>query len=55
MYEDFPFDMRDVAVIAGLRIKHRGTVNLEVYCPFCNDEKGKMTLNMVKNVLLAAL
>ena len=50
MYEDFPFDMRDVAVIAGLRIKHRGTVNWEVYCPFCNDEKGKMTLNMVKNV-----
>ena len=50
MREDLPFNMADVAGLVGLQIKRRGSISWEAYCPFCQDEKGKMNLNLKKNV-----
>ena len=46
MREDLPFNMADVAGLVGLQIKRRGSISWEAYCPFCQDEKGKMNLNL---------
>lgn len=48
--QDFPFTIRDVASVMNLRIRHRNTVSLDVDCPLCDDHKGKMNLNLQKNV-----
>ena len=48
--QDFPFTIRDVASVMNLRVRHRNTVSLDVDCPLCDDHKGKMNLNLQKNV-----
>lgn len=50
MYEDFPFDMVDLTYLLKLEVKRRGTVSWDVNCPFCQDRKGKMNLNLMKKV-----
>lgn len=50
MYQDFPFTIRDVAGLLDLHIRHKNTVSLDADCPFCGDKKGKLNLNLKKNV-----
>ena len=50
MYQDFPFNIRDIAGLLNLHVRHKNTVSLDVDCPFCGDRKGKMNLNLKKNV-----
>ena len=50
MNQDFPFTIREVAELLGLHIRHKNTVSLDVDCPFCGDRKGKLNLNLKKNV-----
>ena len=50
MYQDFPFTIRDVAYLLNLRIRHKNGVSLDVDCPFCGETKGKLNLNLKKNV-----
>ena len=47
---DFPFTMKDIAYLLNLRIRHKNAVCLDVNCPFCGETKGKMNLNLKKNV-----
>ncbi len=50
MYQDFPFTIRDVSCLLNLRIRHRNAVSLDADCPFCGESKGKLNLNLKKNV-----
>lgn len=51
MYEkDFPFDMVDLAYLLKLEVKHKTGASWNVNCPFCQDRKGKMNLNLKKKV-----
>lgn len=50
MYQDFSFNIRDVANLLNLHIRHKNTVSLDADCPFCGDRKGKLNLNLKKNV-----
>ena len=48
--QDFPFNIKDVAYLLNLHIRHKNTVSLDANCPFCGDRKGKLNLNLKKNV-----
>lgn len=48
--QDFPFNIKDVAYLLNLHIRHKNTVSLDADCPFCGDRKGKLNLNLKKNV-----
>ena len=50
MYQDFPFNIRDIACLLNLHIRHKNTASWDVDCPFCGDRKGKLNLNLGKNV-----
>ena len=50
MYQDFPFTIREVAYLLNLRIRHKNAVSLDADCPFCGESKGKLNLNLKKNV-----
>ena len=50
MYQDFPFNIRDIAELLNLHVRHKNTQSLDVDCPFCGDRKGKLNLNLKKNV-----
>lgn len=50
MYQDFPFTIREVADLLGLHIRHKNAVSLDADCPFCGERKGKLNLNLKKNV-----
>ena len=50
MYQDFPFTIRDVAYLLNLHIRHKNAVSLDADCPFCGETKGKLNLNLKKNV-----
>lgn len=50
MAADFPFTIKDVAFLLNLRIRHKNAVCLDVNCPFCGETKGKLNLNLKKNV-----
>lgn len=50
MYDELPFDMVDLAYLLKLEVKRPKTTNWDVNCPFCQDRKGKMNLNLVKKV-----
>ena len=47
---DFPFTILDVAHLLRLNIRRRGTDHVYVDCPICGDKRGKMNLNIKKNV-----
>ena len=47
---DFPFDIMDIASLLRLNIRRRGPSSVYTDCPFCGDRRGKMNLNLVKNV-----
>lgn len=48
--QDFPFTIREVAETMNLHIRRKNGVSLDVDCPFCGDRKGKLNLNVKKNV-----
>lgn len=50
MASDFRFTIKDVAYLLNLHIRHKNAVSLDVNCPFCGETKGKMNLNLKKNV-----
>lgn len=47
---DFPFSILDVAHLLRLNIRRRGPDHVYVDCPICGDKRGKMNLNIKKNV-----
>lgn len=48
--QDFPFNIMDVAALLRLNIRRRGADQVYVDCPICGDRRGKMNLNLIKNV-----
>lgn len=48
--QDFPFGIMDVVELLHLKIRRRQTDSVYVDCPFCGDQRGKMNVNMIKNV-----
>lgn len=50
MHQDLPFTIREVAGILNLHVRHKNAASLDVDCPFCGEHKGKMNLNLTKNV-----
>lgn len=48
--QDFPFGIMDVVELLHLRVRRRQANSVYVDCPFCNDHRGKMNVNFVKNV-----
>ena len=48
--QDFPFGIMDVVELLHLHIRRRQANSVYVDCPFCNDRRGKMNVNYVKNV-----
>ena len=47
---DFPFDIMDVVSLLNLRIKRRQPNSIYTDCPICGDKRGKMNVNLEKNV-----
>lgn len=50
MEQDFPFNIRDVAGVLSLHIRHKNAISYDVDCPFCGEKKGKLNINLKKNV-----
>lgn len=48
--QDFPFTIREVAYLLNFRIRHKNAVSLDADCPFCGEQKGKLNINLKKNV-----
>ena len=48
--QDFPYGILDVAELLHLQRRRPGPNSVYTDCPFCNDRRGKMNLNYVKNV-----
>lgn len=48
--QGFPFGIMDVVELLHLHIRRRQANSVYVDCPFCNDRRGKMNVNFVKNV-----
>ncbi len=48
--QDFPFGIMDVVELLHLHIRRRQANSVYVDCPFCNDRRGKMNVNYIKNV-----
>lgn len=46
---DFPFNITDVADMLNIRIRRRGGKSIYADCPFCDDTRGKLNLNLEKN------
>lgn len=46
----FPFTIMDVASLLRLNIRREGSGHIYVDCPICGDRRGKMNLNLTKNV-----
>lgn len=47
---DFPFGILDVVELLHLKVRRRQPNSIYVDCPFCNDRRGKMNVNFIKNV-----
>ena len=52
MYDlsEYPFGITDVARILNLHIRRKYTSSWDADCPFCGNSKGKMNINIQKNV-----
>jgi len=47
---DFPFAITDVVSLLSLRIRRRQSNSIYTDCPICGDKRGKMNVNLEKNV-----
>ncbi|MCM1215581.1 MAG: YodL domain-containing protein [Lachnospiraceae bacterium] len=48
--QDFPFGIMDVVELLHLNIRRRQADSVYTDCPFCGDRRGKMNVNIAKNV-----
>ena len=48
--DDFPFDIIDIISLLNLRIRRRQANSIYTDCPVCGDNRGKMNINIEKNV-----
>ena len=46
----FNYDITDVVHLLQLRVRHKNSSSMDVNCPFCGETKGKMNVNLQKNV-----
>lgn len=46
----FDYDIRDVVQVLNLRIRRKNGVSYDVDCPFCGHKRGKLNVNIIKNV-----
>lgn len=46
----FNYDITDVVYLLQLRVRHKNSSSMDVNCPFCGETKGKMNINLQKNV-----
>lgn len=49
MYNELPFNIRDISQIIGLKVIKNKTDSLDVVCPYCGDARGKANLCIRKN------
>ena len=49
MDKEFPFNIRDVAYLLNLHVRHEAATSWDTDCPFCSG-RGKLNLNLKKNV-----
>lgn len=47
---DYTFDIRDVARLLNLKVRHKNPQSWDADCPFCGNRKGKLNINTAKNV-----
>ena len=47
---NFPFDITDVAALLKLKVRHNSKGSVDADCPLCGDKRGKMNMNLSKNV-----
>ena len=47
---DFPFTIMDVAALLRLNIRRRGAGYIYADCPLCGSRRGKLCINLTKNV-----
>lgn len=47
---DFPFTIVDIVNLLHLRVRRKQANSVYVDCPFCGDLRGRMNVNIVKNV-----
>ena len=50
LYDEYPFNILDIANLLRLTIRRELADSVYVDCPFCQKRKGKLNLNLVKNV-----
>ena len=50
LYDEYPFSILDIACLLRLTIRRELADSVYVDCPFCQKRKGKLNLNLVKNV-----
>ncbi len=50
MDKEIPFKIRDVVDILNLHIRHKNAASWDIDCPFCGEHKGKLNVNLSKNV-----
>ena len=46
----FSYDITDVVHLLQLRVRHKNSSSMDVNYPFCGETKGKMNVNLQKNV-----
>lgn len=46
----FDYDIRDVVRVLNLQIKRKTGGSYDADCPFCGNKKGKLNVNIIKNV-----
>ena len=50
LYDEYPFSILDIAHLLRLTIRRELADSVYVDCPFCQKRKGKLNLNLVKDV-----
>jgi hypothetical protein len=48
--KEFPFTIKDIACLLNLHIRHRKAMSWDADCPLCGETKGKLNLNLAKDV-----
>ena len=50
LYDEYPFSILDIAHLLRLTIRRELSDSVYVDCPFCQKRKGKLNLNLAKDV-----
>lgn len=46
----FSYDIKDVVSVLELKIRRKNSISYDIDCPFCGETKGKMNVNLYRNV-----